>query len=233
MRMIDDGIVRDSHNIDRSINSTVVVATSNLGADIFAQLAENLHIHEQKDPNHLDPRLSDAWWRQEQSVRKALQNGDAGLNNGIKPEFLERFSLFVPFLPLAKKTIAMIAHRQIQAFIDDMKDAGQYSIHISAPEPFSHAKWQRLLGEKTQYGDDDPISVMIANDIIGPDAKTNGARAITRFINQQIKPAVIDVLDYRVKHHLPYNGVFKLGVENADFQSNNRKRPRVTCTYED
>lgn len=233
MRMIDDGIVRDSHNIDRSINSTVVVATSNLGADIFAQLAENLHIHEQKDPNHLDPRLSDAWWRQEQSVRKALQNGDAGLNNGIKPEFLERFSLFVPFLPLAKKTIAMIAHRQIQDFIEDMKDAGQYSIHISAPEPFSHAKWQRLLGEKTQYGDDDPISVMIANDIIGPDAKTNGARSITRFINQQIKPAVIDVLDYRVKHHLPYNGVFKLGVENADFQSNNRERPRVTCTYED
>ena len=47
------------------------------------------------------------------------------------------------------------------------------------------------------------------------------------------KPAVIDVLDYRVKHHLPYNGVFKLGVENADFQSNNRERPRVTCTYEE
>lgn len=231
MRMIDDGIVRDSHNIDRSINSTVVVATSNLGADIFAQLAENFHVHEQKDPDHLNPRLADAWWRQEQSVRTALQNGDAGRNNGIKPEFLERFSLFVPFLPLAKKTIAMIAHRQIQHFIDDMKDAGQYSIKIQAPDPYSHARWQQLLGEKTEYGDDDPISVMIANDIIGPDAKTNGARSITRYINQQIKPTVINVLDYRVKHHLPYNGVFRLGVENADFQTNSRERPRVTCEY--
>lgn len=32
MRMIDDGIVRDSHNIESSINNTVIIANSNLGA---------------------------------------------------------------------------------------------------------------------------------------------------------------------------------------------------------
>lgn len=231
LRMIDDGIVRDSHNTERSINSTVVVATSNLGADIFAQLAENLHIHEQRNPNKLNPRLVDAWWRQEQSVRTALQNGDEGRNNGIKSEFLERFSLFVPFLPLAKKTIAMIARRQLEKFVDDMQDAGQYSIKVQLPATYSHEKWQRLLGEKTEYGDDDPISVMIANDIIGPDAKTNGARSITRYIKQHIKTAVIDILDERVKARKSIDGIFRLGVENADFQSNNRERPIVTCKY--
>lgn len=231
MRMIDDGIARDSHHIDRSLNSTVIVATSNLGADIFAQMAENLHVHEQRNPNVLSPKLEDEWWRQEQTVRNALQDGDPGRNNGIKAEFLERFSLFVPFLPLAKKTIAMIARRQMESFVRSMKDAGQYSIRIQLPDPYSHERWQQLLGEKTEYGDDDPISVMIANDVIGPDAKTNGARSITRFINQQVKPAVIDVLDSRVKQKLPINGVFRLSAENADFQSNGRKRPKVSCSY--
>lgn len=233
MRMIDDGIVRDSHNIDRSLNSTVVIATSNLGAKIFAQLGENLHVHEQKDPNTFHQRFEDEWWRYEQSVRTALQNGDAGRNNGVKPEFLERFSLFVPFLPLAKKTIAMIAHRQIEAFAKGMADAGRYSIKVQLPGSYSHAKWQSLLGEKTEYGDDDPISVMIANDIVGPDAATNGARSISRFINQHVKPVVIDTLDLRVKSKLPITGTFRLGVENADFQTNSRERPRVTCTYLD
>ena len=160
-----------------------------------------------------------------------MQDGDPGRNNGIKAEFLERFSLFVPFLPLAKKTIAMIARRQMESFVRSMKDAGQYSIRIQLPDPYSHERWQQLLGEKTEYGDDDPISVMIANDVIGPDAKTNGARSITRFINQQVKPAVIDVLDSRVKQKLPINGVFRLSAENADFQSNGRKRPKVSCSY--
>lgn len=231
MTMIDDGLVKDSQNNDRSINSTVVVATSNLGADIFAQLADNLHVHQQQDPNVLNPKMQDKWWRLQQSVRTALQNGDAGRNNGIKPEFLERFSLFVPFLPLAKKTIAIIARRQMEKLVADMADQGKYSIHIQLPDPYTHSRWQQLLGDKTEYGNDDPISVMIANDVIGPDAKTNGARSITRYINQRVKPAVIDELDRRVKQNLPISGTFRLGAENADFQNGGRQQPRVVCKY--
>lgn len=231
MRMIDDGIARDSHNIDRSLNSTIIVATSNLGASIFAQLADNMHLSRQQDPDVLKPALLEDWMSREQTVRHALQSGDEGLNNGIKPEFLERFSLFVPFLPLARKTIAMIARAQLEYFVKQMKDNGRFSINIQLPAKQSHAYWQQLMGEYTEYGDDDPVSVMIAQDVIGPNAKDNGARSITRYIDQHVKTAVVDVLDERVRHNLPIDGAFRLEAKNASFESNNRKMAGVKVVY--
>lgn len=231
MRMIDDGIARDSHNIDRSLNSTIIVATSNLGANIFAQLADNMHLSRQQDPDVLKSTLIEEWMSREQTVRHALQSGDEGLNNGIKPEFLERFSLFVPFLPLARKTIAMIARAQLEYFVKQMKDNGRFSINIQLPAKQSHAYWQQLMGEYTEYGDDDPVSVMIAQDVIGPNAKDNGARSITRYIDQHVKTAVVDVLDERVRHNLPIDGAFRLEAKNASFESNNRKMAGVKVVY--
>lgn len=231
MRMIDDGIARDSHNIDRSLNSTIIVATSNLGANIFAQLADNMHLSRQQDPDVLKSTLIEEWMSREQTVRHALQSGDEGLNNGIKPEFLERFSLFVPFLPLARKTIAMIARAQLEYFVKQMKDNGRFSINIQLPAKQSHAYWQQLMGEYTEYGDDDPFSVMIAQDVIGPNAKDNGARSITRYIDQHVKTAVVDVLDERVRHNLPIDGAFRLEAKNASFESNNRKMAGVKVVY--
>lgn len=231
MRMIDDGIARDSHNIDRSLNSTIIVATSNLGANIFAQLADNMHLSRQQNPDVLKPALLEDWMSREQTVRHALQSGDEGLNNGIKPEFLERFSLFVPFLPLARKTIAMIARAQLEHFAKQMKDNGRFSINIQLPAKQSHAYWQQLMGEYTEYGDDDPVSVMIAQDVIGPNAKDNGARSITRYINQHVKTAVVDVLDERIRHNLPIDGAFRLEAQNASFESNNRKMAGVKVVY--
>lgn len=53
MRMIDKEIARDSHGIKRSLNSTVIIEISNLGADIFEQLKETLHLDRQANPNQL------------------------------------------------------------------------------------------------------------------------------------------------------------------------------------
>lgn len=231
MRMIDDGIARDSHNIDRSLNSTVIIATSNLGAKQMSQMSYNLRLDAQPDPNAYDPRLDEAWQRQEQTIRTNLQEGDPGRNNGIKPEFLERFSLFVPYLPLSKKSIALIARMQLDHFIYQMEHEGRYPIKIVMPARLSHAEWQRLISSKTEYGDDDPISVMIADDVIGTDSSANGARSISRFIDQRVKVAVVDALDYRVTHNLPIDGAFKLSAENASFQSNDRKLAHVKVTY--
>ena len=47
MRMIDEGIVRDSLGIERSINNTVLIATSNLGAGVFSELAQTMKIDQQ------------------------------------------------------------------------------------------------------------------------------------------------------------------------------------------
>lgn len=232
MRMIDDGIVLDSHNIERSINSTVVIATTNLGAKEMSRMTRLLKLNLQQDPNRLDPRLVDEWSQQEQTIRHALQNGDEGLNNGIKPEFLDRFSLFVPYMPLGKKTLAMIAHRHLEGFVQDMSDAGKYTINIQLPKPWSHERWSQIMETpNTEYGNDEPISVMIAEDIMSVDAKTNGARGLNHYIDQNVKPAVIDKLDERVKAREPIDGVFRLLPKNASFQTNNRERAQVKCEY--
>lgn len=231
MRMIDDGIARDSHNVDRSLNSTVVVATTNLGATQMAEMSQLLNLDAQRDPNQYTPQLDAEWTRQEQTIRSVLQEGDRGLNNGIKPEFLERFSLFVPYMPLAKKSIALIARMQLDHFIDQMENEGRYPIKISMPAKLSHEEWQRLISPSTEYGDDDPISVMIAEDIIGANSKTNGARSISRFINSRVKVAVVNELDYRIRRNLPIDGVFRLSAENASYQTNDRYLPRVKVAY--
>lgn len=232
MRMIDDGIARDSNGIERSLNSTVIIATSNLGADLFSQLADTLRLHRQSNPNKLDPKLKKEWWRTKASIEKGLQSGNVGRDDGIKPEFLQRFSLLVPFMPLARKTIAMIAHMQLKAFCNDMANNGNYSIDIQMPSAWSHEKWAvQMHTDDTPYGGDDPISVMIAEDIIGPDASTYGARAIASYIDGTIKTQVIKLLDYRVRNNLEIDGAFRMQIKHASFISNSNEMPGIEVRY--
>src|SRR5699024_12347271 len=55
MRMIDEGIVVDKYGNQRSLNSTVIIATSNLGSDIFSDLSQVMNLNRQSNPNELDP----------------------------------------------------------------------------------------------------------------------------------------------------------------------------------
>lgn len=231
MRMIDDGIVRDSNNVERSINTTIVFATSNLGAKIFSDLADNMHLSRQKDPNVLTEGLDEAWFRKEAEVRKALQSGDVGRHNGIKPEFLERFNEFIPYFPHAKKSIANIARMQLETFQNEMKTA-VCPINIGLPAKKDNRYWQKQMSTSaTPYGDNDELSVMIAEDIIGSEAQTTGARAIARFIEGRVKSKTMRLLAYRTSHNLPVDGQFRLKAANPSFQSNGGARPDVEVEY--
>lgn len=228
MRMIDEGIVRDSLNIERSVNNTIIVATSNLGAQIFSDLAQTMNLNKIRDPDRLSPQLVDEWYRQESSVRKALQSGDKNMNNGIKPEFLERFQLFIPYLPLPRKIMAQIARSKLEGFKRDMYSLG-YSVRL--PKPKDHATWQTLLGEDTTYDNIDTVSVMIAEDIVNTEASTSGARTINRFLETSIKPKVANIISSRIEegkpvdaHHVHFD-ITTNG--NALFESTDRERPDV------
>ncbi|MCZ0856292.1 hypothetical protein OCL90_14055, partial [Enterococcus faecalis] len=84
------GIVRDSLGIERSISNTVLIATSNLGAGVFSELAQTMKIDQQENPDAISEELINEWYKVETQVRKSLIAGDEGLNNGVKPEFIER-----------------------------------------------------------------------------------------------------------------------------------------------
>ncbi|MGX5378214.1 AAA family ATPase [Ligilactobacillus sp. LYQ135] len=232
MRMIDEGIARDSHGIERSLNSTIIIATSNLGADVFGQLKETLKLDRESNPNKLNTQLLTEWERRKESVKTALLSGNSGRDDGIKPEFLQRFSLMIPFMPLATKSYAMIARMQLEDFVEDMKNNIEYPITIQLPQKESHAYWTRQMSSSTTpFDNDDPISVMIAKDKISKEANKTGAREITNYINNTVKTDVIKLLDYRVSHHLPINGAFRLSVSHASFFDNSGKLSDIKVDY--
>lgn len=213
MRMIDEGIVRDRLNIERSINNTALLATSNLGAEIFSNLANVMRLDTLENPDEVSEKLIKEWYKVESQVRKALQNGDKGLDNGVKPEFVERFQLFIPYLPLPRKIIAKIARGKLEQFRSEMREIG-YIIQLPKPKPLN--EWQKL---EVNYDDVDSVSAMIAEDIINREASTTGARAINRFIDNSVKTKVANAIADRKTNNLTMDGAFRIMTNgNASFE---------------
>lgn len=225
MRMIDEGIVRDSLNIERSINNTVLLATSNLGASIFSDLANVMQV-EKMNADQMSDKLLHEWFKNESQVRKALQNGDQGLNNGVKPEFIERFQLFVPYLPLSRKTISKIARRRLEQFQQEMAEIGYI---IQLPERKDAAFWKEM---NVNYDDVDSISVMVAEDLVNRDAATTGARAVNRFIENSVKPQVAEAIAEQRARGSTLDGAFKIATNgNASFETVSRNLAGIAVQF--
>jgi ATPases with chaperone activity, ATP-binding subunit len=226
MRMIDEGIVRDSLGIERSINNTILLATSNLGAGIFSDLAQVMRLDTLDNPDEISEKLIDEWYKVETQVRKSLLDGDEGLNNGIKPEFIERFQLFIPYLPLARKTNALIARGKLLKFRDEMRQDG-YIVQLPKPKDLDY--WKQF---EIRYEDVDSVSVMIAEDIVNREASTTGARAINRFIDNSVKTAVANAIAFRKDNHLSLDGAFRIQTNgNASFENAGLERPDVEVVF--
>ncbi|HFD1725278.1 TPA: AAA family ATPase [Enterococcus faecium] len=226
MRMIDEGIVRDSLNIERSINNTVILATSNLGASIFSDLAQVMKLDTLENPDVVSEQLINEWYKVETQVRKSLQNGDEGLNNGVKPEFIERFQLFIPYLPLARKVIAKIARSKLEVFQMEMRELG-YAIQLG--KKLSN---QDFLDMNVNYEDVDRLSAMIAEDIINREASSTGARAINRFINNSVKTKVANLIADRENNFLTMDGAIRLTTNGkASFENEGLERPDVAVEF--
>lgn len=229
MRMIDEGIVRDSLDIERSISNTVVIATSNLGAKIFDDIQKGANLDNRRDPNVLTDDLIQAWYNVEGSVRENLtEGGDTGQNNAIKPEFLERFQLLVPFLPLARVTKAQIGRIQLEKLIQEQRELG-YKVQL--PKSLSHEQWSDIMETDSCYSNIDRISVMIAEDIVKVKSSSNGARAINRFMENSVKPKLANCIAERVENNLSTDGAFRINTNGHAVFEKPGKMPDVIVTY--
>ncbi|MBS0936352.1 AAA family ATPase [Lactiplantibacillus plantarum] len=229
MRVIDEGVVQDENGNEYSIANTVVIATSNLGADIFNDLSLTMNLNQIDHPEILTEGMLNAWYTKAASVKRALQNGDPDLNNGIKPEFLERFTMLVPFLPLARKNSADIAQMNL---VKLQKSLFKAHIKLQLPPRLTNQEWQSLL-INSKYDGVNQVAVMIAENVLNSESKMEGARAIIRFIDTTIKPAVADALAYRTDHQLSLdNGVFTLSTNgHATWENSEGLRPGVIVDY--
>lgn len=215
MRMIDEGVVRDSLGIERSITNTALIATSNLGAEIFSRQKTIMDLDSVENPDELTEELQTEWFKQESQVRESLQDGDPNQNNGIKPEFLERFQELVPYLPLSSKTLANIARTKLLKLRNQMRKKGYY---VQLPKPISkEIFWDKY---KVHYENVDIVSAMIAEDLINQKASSTGARAITRFISGSVESKLAAAIAEREKKGLTMDGAFQIETNgNASFEN--------------
>lgn len=87
LQLLDEGILRDIKNREVSFRDTIVIATSNAGADRIREYIERGYQIEQFEPQFIDELIS---------------------SNQFRPEFLNRFDEIVTFRPLNKDELVQV-----------------------------------------------------------------------------------------------------------------------------
>ncbi len=87
LQLLDEGILRDIKNREISFRDTIVIATSNAGADRIREYIERGYELEQFENQFVDELIS---------------------SNQFRPEFLNRFDEIVTFRPLSKEELVQV-----------------------------------------------------------------------------------------------------------------------------
>lgn len=87
LQLLDEGILRDIKNREVSFRDTIVIATSNAGADRIREYIERGYQLEQFEPKFIDELIN---------------------TNQFRPEFLNRFDEIVVFRPLTKEELVQV-----------------------------------------------------------------------------------------------------------------------------
>lgn len=240
MRMLDEGIVRDSHGVDRAINNTIVIATSNLGAKFFNDLGSNMKLDRNKNPDAYSDELYYNFVNKRQDLIQALVNGDDGQNNGIKPEILQRFQVIIPYLPLPKAIFAEITRIKIQALQAKWSIPGSIyalggaSIRIKMPKPRDAEWWYNHTGN-TDFAGIDPLSAMISSDMVNAKANQEGARAVDEIINTRlvakITQQIADRMDAGKRVDSAYGAFYIDTNGHAFFEDAGHSNPDISVEF--
>jgi ATP-dependent Clp protease ATP-binding subunit ClpA len=87
LQLLDEGILRDIKNREVSFRDTIVIATSNAGADRIREYIERGYQVEQFESQFIDELIN---------------------SNQFRPEFLNRFDEIVTFRPLSKDELVQV-----------------------------------------------------------------------------------------------------------------------------
>ena len=87
LQLLDEGILRDIKNREVSFRDTIVIATSNAGADRIREYIERGYNIEQFEPQFINELIN---------------------SNQFRPEFLNRFDEIVTFRPLTKEELVQV-----------------------------------------------------------------------------------------------------------------------------
>ena len=130
LQVLDDGRLTDNKGRTANFRNTIIIMTSNLGADLIRESYETLTLKNAEEVH----------------ARTKIQVFEL-LKRSIRPEFLNRIDETVMFEPLNREHTIEIAKLQFEILKNRIKDQG-YDMHISE----SALDWIAQLGYDPQFG---------------------------------------------------------------------------------
>jgi ATP-dependent Clp protease ATP-binding subunit ClpA len=109
LQLLDEGILRDIKNREISFRDTIVIATSNAGADRIREYIERGYKLEQFEQQFIDELIN---------------------SNQFRPEFLNRFDEIVTFQPLGKSELLQVVDL-ILAGVNKTMATQKISVNVS------------------------------------------------------------------------------------------------------
>ncbi|KAM0341366.1 hypothetical protein ACHAPU_010109 [Fusarium lateritium] len=144
LQVLDEGYLTDAQGHKVDFKNTIIVLTSNLGADILVG-QNHLHPYSETADGDIDP-----------SVRKAVMDVVA---SAYPPEFLNRIDSFIVFKRLARsalRDIVDIRLKELQQRLDDRR--------ITLSVPNDAREWLAERGYDPKFGAR-PLNRLITNEI--------------------------------------------------------------------
>ena len=144
LQVLDEGYLTDAQGHKVDFKNTIIVLTSNLGADILVG-QNQLHPYKESPDGEMDP-----------SVRKAVMDVVA---QAYPPEFLNRIDSFIIFKRLAQSAIRDIVDirlKELQQRLDDKR------IKLTVPDTVKD--WLAERGYEPKFGAR-PLNRLITNEI--------------------------------------------------------------------
>lgn len=144
LQVLDEGYLTDAQGHKVDFKNTIIVLTSNLGADILVG-QDHLHPYKEDANGDIDP-----------SVRQAVMDV---VSSAYPPEFLNRIDSFIIFKRLAQSAIREIVDirlKELQQRLDDRR------ITLSVPNDVKD--WLAERGYEPKFGAR-PLNRLITNEI--------------------------------------------------------------------
>ena len=144
LQVLDEGYLTDAQGHKVDFKNTIIVLTSNLGADILVG-QDPMHPYKEDEAGDIDP-----------DVRKAVMDV---VGSSYPPEFLNRIDSFILFKRLAKSAIRDIVDirlNELQGRLDDRR--------IALDVPNTVKDWLAERGYDPKFGAR-PLNRLITNEI--------------------------------------------------------------------
>lgn len=183
LTILDEGIVNfevtnregavEVHSV--SLRNTIVIATSNAGAEVFANDAK---FSQSGDSLEINDATKAEMLQLNQSISTHLQA------NGFKPEMLGRFNSIVSYRRLNSAALLSITENLLDSMIDKFKTIKDIDVILEEPRQWDPKIYNYYTTDVALY-----ITFIKAK---ADDPNSGGARAIQRELDSSVYAAIVD-----------------------------------------